>query len=296
MPAATTISTQDSEPPLITSAMDEEFAARGYVHCAAVLPADVVARASAVIDHLYSSPEANVGHPGNRTDGVTQYCADPGLLELFSQPALERIAQSILRTDAVVLQSSAILHTRTQQGMDSSAPLFTEESEHVDVQYSLEEIDGTPRLQTCMLMVLVADLPLGRANTYFRPGSHRLISEYLLDNGLEPFKAHPTFKLRNDGTGLPKLPFADLEPVTGRAGDVIAFCTNVVHCASRNIDTETRKILFINFCAQDALDTTAGNHDLALVRTTWREALASGLPPDRRHLLHGVETINTAKL
>lgn len=79
-------------------AMDEEFAARGYVRCPAVLPADVVARASAAIDHLYSSPEANVGHPGGRTDGVTQYCADPGLFELFSQPALERIAQFILQT------------------------------------------------------------------------------------------------------------------------------------------------------------------------------------------------------
>ena len=210
--------------PLLTLAMDDEFAARGYVRCPAVLPADVVARASAAIDHLYSSPEANVGHPGGRTDGVTQYCPDPGLFELFSQPALEHIAKFILRTEAVVLQSSAILHTRPPAVVDPAGPLFTEESEHVDVQYSLAEIDGTPRLQTCMLMVLVADLPLGRANTYLRPGSHRLISEYLRDNGLEPFKAHPTFKVRDDGSGLPRLPFAELEPATGKAGDVIAFC------------------------------------------------------------------------
>ena len=57
------------------------------------------------------------------------------------------------------------------------------------------------------------------------------------------------------------------------AGDVIAFCTNVVHTASRNVDTATRKVMFINFCAADALDTTAGNHDLTQVRMAWREAL-----------------------
>ena len=32
--------------------------------------------------------------------------------------------------------------------------------------------------------------------------------------------------------------FAELEPATGAAGDVIAFCTNVMHCASRNVDTK----------------------------------------------------------
>jgi hypothetical protein len=67
------------------------------------------------------------------------------------------------------------------------------------------------------------------------------------------------------GSGLPALPFAELEPAVGDAGDVIAFCTNVLHCASRNVDTRARKIMFINFCAADALDTTAGNHDLTQV-------------------------------
>jgi len=54
--------------------------------------------------------------------------------------------------------------------------------------------------------------------------------------------------------------------------------------------------MFINFCARDALDITAGNHDLALVRTTWRRALANGLPRDRRHLLDGEETLDKARL
>ena len=104
---------------------------------------------------------------------MTQYCPDPALFELFSHPALERVAQFFLRTDDVILQSSAILHNRPPKGNRESGPVWEETAEHVDVQYSLAEIDGTPRLQTCMIMVLVDDLPLGRANTYLRPGSHR---------------------------------------------------------------------------------------------------------------------------
>jgi hypothetical protein len=193
-----------SVPPL-TAEVDDEFAERGFVRVQGVLGQDVMARASAALDDLYSSPEANVGHPGGRTDGVTQYCSHPSLFELYSHPALERVARFILRTDSVILQSSAILYTRPPVEADADgadAPLFTEEAEHVDVQYSLAEIDGTPRLQTCMLMVLIDDLPLGRANTYLRPGSHRLIAQHLDDNNLEPFKAHPLFKIRDDGECL----------------------------------------------------------------------------------------------
>ena len=157
----------------LNSGHDAEFAARGFVHCPGVLPKLLLARTSAAIDRLYSSEEANVGHPGGRTDGVTQYCPDPALFELFSHPALERVAQFFLRTDDVILQSSAILHNRPPKGNRESGPVWEETAEHVDVQYSLAEIDGTPRLQTCMIMVLVDDLPLGRANTYLRPGSHR---------------------------------------------------------------------------------------------------------------------------
>ena len=226
-----------------------------------------------------------MGHPGGRTDGVTQYCPDPGLFELFSHPALEQVAKFFLRTDDVILQSSAILHNRPPQGEPEAGPVWTEESEHVDVQYSLAEIDGTPRLQTCMIMVLVDDLPLGRANTYLRPGSHRQISQWLADNDQEPFKAHPTGK-----SELPPLPFAEPEPAVGVRGDVFAFCTNVVHCGSRNVDAGTRKIMFINFCAAAALDVTAGNHDLVLVRTAWRDALRAGFAEERRHLLDGKET------
>ena len=112
-----------------------------------------------------------------------------------------------------------------------------------------------------------------------------VVSQWLADNDQAPFKAHPTYKAK-----LPPLPFAKAEPAVGTRGDVYAFCTNVVHCGSRNIDASARKIMFINFCAAAALDVTAGNHDLVLVRTAWREALRNGFPPERRHLLDGEET------
>ena len=126
--------------PPLTPALDGEFAERGFVRCPGVLPPDVIGRASATLDQLYSSEEANIGHPGGRTDGVTQYCPHPGLFELYSHPALERVAKFILRTDSVILQSSAILYTRPAPApaADDEGPvtLFTEDSEHVDIQYA----------------------------------------------------------------------------------------------------------------------------------------------------------------
>lgn len=278
---------------ILDASVDAEFAERGYVHVPGALPVDVVSRASAAVERLYSSPEANIGHPGGRTDGTTQYCSDSGLFELYSHPVLESVARFILRTEAVILQSAAILHNRPlppeERALAAAAgQLWTEKSEHVDIQYTLEEIDGSPRVQTCMIMVLLDDLPLGRANTYLRPGSHRQISNWLAETGGKPYKAHPTFKIGS--RPLPLLPFAEPEPATGVRGDVIPFCTNVVHCASTNITTEARKVMFINFCHRSALDSTAGNHDLVAIREGWRDALRAGFPPDRRQLLDGVET------
>jgi hypothetical protein len=92
-----------------------------------------------------------------------------------------QVAQSILRTEHVILQSSAILVTRpiaegerVPRGPGGLLPpLWTEDSEHVDIQYTLEEIDGVRRAATggkvifmrpCI--IFISDAPYKRVYTY----------------------------------------------------------------------------------------------------------------------------------
>lgn len=224
--------------------------------------------ASAGFDHLYTH--------GEKTNGITQYFDEPGLIDVLQHPNLEAAAKIMLGADDVVLNSSACLFKRPED-----VSKWETQSEHVDIQFSIEEMESTPRRMLAMMMVIVDDLPEGRGNTFVRLGSHRVIAEWLREHGKEPVKAQPTrFE------DLPReLTFAELTPVVARRGQAAAFSTAVVHCGSTNIDTQPRKIMFVNFCPLGMMKQTSGNHNLREVRSAWREKLKGSFRADRQHLL-----------
>ena len=224
--------------------------------------------ASAGFDHLYTH--------GEKTNGITQYCDEPGLIDVLQHPNLEAAAKIMLGADDVVLNSSACLFKRPEDVTE-----WETQSEHVDIQFSIEEMESTPRRMLAMMMVIVDDLPEGRGNTFVRLGSHRVIAEWLREHGEEPVKAQPT---RFDD--LPQeLIFTELTPIVARRGQAAAFSTAVVHCGSTNIDTQSRKIMFVNFCPLGMMKQTSGNHNLREVRSAWREKLQDSFRADRQHLL-----------
>ncbi|MBT4098107.1 MAG: hypothetical protein HOE86_10710, partial [Gemmatimonadetes bacterium] len=55
--------------------------------------------ASAGFDHLYTH--------GEKTNGITQYFDEPGLIDVLQHPNLEAAAKIMLGADDVVLNSSA---------------------------------------------------------------------------------------------------------------------------------------------------------------------------------------------
>ena len=122
--------------PVLSAEHEREFAARGFVRCPGVLPSDLVSTTTAAIDRVSESvlPDSS--------RFVGQYVADPALFPLYSFPGLERVAKFFLRTERVILQSSAILVTKPQGPPASSGALWDEAEEHVDIQYTLTEIDG----------------------------------------------------------------------------------------------------------------------------------------------------------
>jgi ectoine hydroxylase-related dioxygenase (phytanoyl-CoA dioxygenase family) len=224
--------------------------------------------ASAGFDHLYTH--------GEKTNGITQYFDEPGLIDVLQHPNLEAAAKVMLGADEVVLNSSACLFKRPEDATE-----WDTQSEHVDIQFSIEEMESTPRRMLAMMMVIVDDLPEGRGNTFVRLGSHRVIAAWLREHGKEPVKAQPT---RFDD--LPQeLTFTELTPIVAKRGQAAAFSTAVVHCGSTNIDTQSRKIMFVNFCPLGMMKQTSGNHNLREVRSAWREKLKGSFRADRQHLL-----------
>jgi len=246
------------------------FVSDGWTSIPEALPPELIRRSDACVRRLYDE--------GPQHDGITQLPDHPGLDALLMEPRLERIAERILSAP-VVLNGGAILFKRPQPDRP-----FSLGREHVDVMYTREEWQSHPRRVMCMLMVLLADLPEGRGNTWIRPGSHLQIADWLQREGRAPTRAHPT--KRED---LPDLPWQEPQPVTGRAGDVIAFNTNLLHCPSSNTDSEPRRIMFINFCPRGMRGECSGNHDKREQRKAWRERLRARFADDRQYLLDGEE-------
>jgi len=252
----------------ITAQHVDQFVDDGLTLIDDVFSDDEMSAASTAFDHWYTH--------GEKTDGITQYFDEPGLTDVLQHPHLEEAAKRMLGAEAVVLNSSALLFKRPEQTTD-----WTQLSQHVDIMFSHEEMQETPRRMLAMMMVFVDDLPAGRGNTFVRLGSHRVIADWLRDNGEQPVKAQPT-KFEDLPT---ELEFTELTPVVAKRGQTAAFSTALVHCGSTNIDTQSRKIMFVNFCALGMMKQTSGNHNLRDIRSTWRERLNASFHPDRRHLL-----------
>ncbi|MBT3346282.1 MAG: hypothetical protein HN712_04685 [Gemmatimonadetes bacterium] len=246
----------------------DQFVDDGLTLIDDVFTEEEMTAASVGFDHLYTH--------GEKTNGILQYFHEPGLVDVLQHPHLEQAAKTMLRADDVVLNSSACLFKRPQDTTE-----WSKESEHVDIQFSLEEMDATPRRMLAMMMVIVDDLPEGRGNTFVRLGSHRVIANWLQEHGQEPTKAHP-IKFADLPPGLT---FTELTPIVARRGQAAAFSTAISHCGSTNIDTEPRKIMFVNFCPLGMMKQTSGNHNLRETRSQWRGQLKAAFRPDRQHLL-----------
>jgi hypothetical protein len=252
---------------LLTQDHRDTFGRDGCALVDDVLDEEIRSASDQAICHLYDT--------GEKSDGITGYPSDPALFPLLQYSPLEDIAKYILETDEVVLSSAAILFKRPEPGVELKT-----HGEHVDIMFSRDEWHARPRSVLCMLMVMLADLPEGRANTYVRVGSHMQLADWLEREGKEPIKASPTHL-----PDLPNLDWPPLTPVIAKAGQVLAFNTNLIHCGSTNIDTEPRRIMFINFCPRGKLSMCSGNRDRQEQRDSWRNLLRENFRPESRHLL-----------
>jgi len=250
----------------LTPQNNDEFDRLGLTLIDDVLSERDLAQYSAAIDRFYA----------DRNDGIVGYIEEPGLYDLLQHPNLERIAKHILDAEEVSFASCACLYKRPTPG--ATEWKIDENAEHADIQFTPEEMDARPRVMLAMMMVFVDDLPPGRGNTWVRLGSHRIISQSL--NGKKPNRITAT-----KPSELPEQNYGPLTPVVAKKGQVAAFTTALLHVGSNNIDTQPRKILFVNFTPRGMRDAIVGDYRDNAAAIKYRDHLRHHFRPDRLHLL-----------
>ena len=226
-------------------------------------------RVSRVFDRMLPFESLEDGKPAQYRVGQ-RYFLEPELLDLIQDPFLEGVAKKTLRADAVHFFNAFVVTSYPQPGATFSF------SEHVDIKYSLSDLDATPKRMLCSCLLWLSDVTEKRVPLMYRPGSHRLIAKDMEKNGT--YIQNPV-QLR----ALPDLPFADPVPLIAKAGQMTVCTTAMVHGPSVNIDVLPRKVMFIVF--GPAGHHIQANMNAVKIRKQYYRDLRNHLHTDRLGIL-----------
>ena len=260
---------------MITEQQLQQFIEDGAVTIDTPLTPAQIAAAVAALDRRLPFASPREGQPPHYRLQKTCSYDDPALLEIIQQPFFEEVAKRALRADEVYFFQTAIITTYPQPG----APFRFDQ--HVDIQYSLSDLNAVPRRMICSYFLWLSDVNERRAPMMVRPRSHWLIATER--------EQHP--RLRNEvprlaGVSLaqlPALPYADPIPLVARAGQVSVLTTAAVHGASVNIDTAPRQAMVITFTAAGV--EIALPADQAEQKRAYDRELRQRLRPERAHIV-----------
>jgi hypothetical protein len=260
---------------MITDQQARQFIEEGAVTIDTPLTPDQIRAAAAALDRRLPFTPPAEGRPARYRLQETCSFDDPELVEIIQHPFFEEVAKRALRADAVRFFQTAIVTSYPEPG---AAFRF---DQHVDIQYSLSDLNATPRRMICSYFLWLTDVNERRAPMMVRPRSHWLIAGER--------ERHP--ELRNAPprvagmslSQLPALPYADPVPLLARAGQVSVLTTATVHGASVNIDTVPRQAIVLTF-------TPAGLEiglppDQSEQKRAYDQALRQRLRPERAHII-----------
>jgi Phytanoyl-CoA dioxygenase (PhyH) len=259
---------------MITDQELRQFIEDGVVTIDTPLTEVQIAAASAAFDRLLPFSAPQDGRPRYRV-GMTCSYDDPALLEIIQHPFFEEVAKRALRADAVQFFQTAITASYPQPDTPFSF------DQHVDIQYSLSDLNAAPRRMVCSYFLWITDVNERRAPMMVRPGSHWLIAAER--------ERHPRLKdevPRVAGASLAQLPalaYADPVRLVARAGQVSVLTTATVHGASVNVDTEPRKAMVITFTAAGV--EIALPPDQTEQKRAYDRELRRRLRPERAHIV-----------
>jgi hypothetical protein len=255
---------------MLTPEQDRAFAADGAVTIDTPFTSSEIQSAAAAMDRLLLREKPQGGpEPGHRIQRTSDFF-DLALLDLIQHPFLESTAKSALRAVSVDFFATAIVKTYPEPGKPFSF------WEHVDIKYRTADLDGRPRNMICSCLLWLTDVSLDSAPLMFRPGSHRLIAAEMDRNLAYIDNPEPFAK-------LPKLPYAEPQPLLAKAGQLTVCTTATVHGASVNTGTHDRKVIFITFVPKGYV--IRANMAIMDKMRAYQTELRRRLRPERLHIL-----------
>jgi hypothetical protein len=265
----------------------EQWSRTGVVTCRTPLcdDADLLCAAQECMLRKFPRPRPTEG--GGRLSGMM--AADPAeqaLIDVAQHPWFEAAAKQCLRADTVRFCAAACATSYPQGG----AFKF---DQHVDIQYTEEEWEASPRRVVVSFFIWLAEANSRRAPLVYRPGSHRLIAaensrrhragevrRLAWEDGA-PWGAPPPLDgpatVHGASLQLLPLPFEEPVPAEGPAGSATVTTTALVHGASSNVDDAPRMSMHLTFCAS-AVDICNFSFP-----ELWAE-LQPLLRPERQHI------------
>lgn len=247
----------------------EQFDKLGAVTVDAAIAEDQLNAAADVFDRVLVQEQ-----PANGTKPLTRVQRDgrldQPLLDIIQHPFMEETAKRTLGAADVEFFAHAIVKSYPEPGVPFSF------WEHVDIKYSTRDLDGVPKRMICSCLLWLTDVTPDRAPLMFRPGSHRMIAaEVDKDNSYidnpAPLQA------------LPKLPYADPQPLLARRGQVTVCTTAAIHGASVNTGTKDRKVMFVTFVPKD--HEIRANMSAIESRRKYLREMKKLLRPERSHII-----------
>jgi len=260
---------------MITEQEIQQFSEMGAVTIDTPLTQQQLSAASAVFDRLLPFSEPEVGEEPRYRVSTTCTFYDPELLDIIQHPFFEQVAKRVLRADEIHFFQTAIVTTYPSPNTPFSF------YQHVDVQYSLSNLDATPRYMVCTFFVWIDDVTAQRAPLMYRPGSHRLIAKYRENQPEQKGSTPLVGGVMLDG--LPALDYTEAIPVVARAGQATVLTTAMVHGASTNVDTVPRKAMVITFTAAGVEIGLPQNQ--AETKRAYDRKLKTLLRPERAHIV-----------
>jgi len=217
------------------------FVKEGAVTIDTPLDAEQIGAASLALDDLLPFVPPAPGKEARYRYSATCSYYDVALLDLIQHPFFEEVARRVLRAEAVRFFQTAILATYPQPGAEFSY------DQHIDLQYTLSDLEATPRRVVCTFFLWLTDVNEWRAPMMFRPASHRpLAREWEKQSELRGKIPRVIGVPMHE---LPALDYAEPQPLLARAGQVTVLSTAMVHGGSLNIDVAPRKVFVMTFTA-----------------------------------------------
>ena len=233
---------------------------------------DRITAAAEALDRLLPQKE------GRNRSSLTCNYDDPALIDLIQDPFFEQVSCQLLDSKAVYFFQTAIITAFPQPGVEFGF------DQHVDLQYTLTDLEASPRRVTSIFFLWLSDVALDQAPMMYRPGSHR------------PLAAHWETQAELKGeipriigiklADLPELDYVEPQPLLAKAGQASVLTTGMVHGASVHTGDLPRKVLVITF---HAADVTIGLPEVQeIAKREYDATLRKALPQERRHIVRPI--------